>query len=183
MIGPQIALNVPNCLEQPTFEHKRGQVFQHPQLLPQHKPPRSTYQRSVLVGICLTSPFSWFPKTAGNAMCRQWLNLTGLHERDLAAEMKCVNKDTRRGGGRSWMKGRELGACLSISKAAFTSTSPSAIWRCEGADELKAARQGFVCDEVVAGLSRPNCQHTDQYSFLRSDLNPRWARVHQQSNY
>lgn len=98
MIGPQIALNVLNCLEQPTFEHKRGQVFQRPQLLPQHKPPRSTYQRSVLVGICLTSPFSWFPKTAGNAMCRQWLNLTGLHERDLAAEMKCVNKDTRRGG-------------------------------------------------------------------------------------
>lgn len=30
-------------------------------------------------------------------MCRQWLNLTGLHERDLAAEMKCVNRDTGRG--------------------------------------------------------------------------------------
>lgn len=68
------------------------------------KPPRSTNHRSVLVGICFTSTFSWFPKAAGNAMCRQWLNLTGLHERDPAAELKRVSKDVG--------EGRDGGVCL-----------------------------------------------------------------------
>lgn len=68
--------------------------FKHPQFLPWHKPPRSTNHRSVLVAICLTSTFSWFPKAAGNTMCRQWLNLTGLHERDPAAEMKRISEVT-----------------------------------------------------------------------------------------
>lgn len=66
--------------------------------------------------------------------------------------MKHVSKDTGEKGGReegrvSDEKAQNWEPCLSISKAAFTPASPSAIWRCEGADEQEAAQRGFCVME------------------------------------
>lgn len=71
------------------------------------------------------------------------------------------------------MKGRELGACLSISKAAFTSTSPSAIWRCEGAVEQKAARWEFcVIKSSQVSVSAVEIVNTQINIVLGEDMNP-----------
>lgn len=100
-----------DCLQRPNLEFWASNTFSSSQM-----------DSSFCFGTRLTPTHSWFLKAAGYAKCRQWLSLTGLHERDPAAEMK------------------ELWATSLVWKAASTSASPSAIWRCEGAGEQEAAR-------------------------------------------
>lgn len=70
-----------------------------PTLLLQKKTPQKT---PVLVDIRFTSlPVRpAFPQQLEAPWAEEWLNLTGLSERDSAADMKHVNKETSRVGGR-----------------------------------------------------------------------------------
>lgn len=89
------------------------------------------------------------------------------------------------GGGGACLgwKAQNWEPCLSISKAAFTPASSSAIWRCKGAGEQEAARRGFcVMESSQVSVLAPVIVNTQINIVSWEGMNPDQAGGHKQSN-
>lgn len=116
-------------------------------------------------------------------MCRQWLNLTELHERDPAAEMKHVSKDTGEGGGvlDERQRTRSLSQYLKGSLHLNITFCHLEVWRSWWAE---GSAVGFFCvmESSQVSVSAVVIVNTQINIVFWEDMNPDQGGVHKQSN-